>query len=117
MVESSSAGVEGAYGVADIGVGLELGGAIELVEGGRISDKMRSHYALCHVFTSTPIVEVSGVKSVKSSFLFFAATFVLRSPILTSCFSNIIVYLVSYFSSLKTAFVMTPAIHFKRHDC
>jgi hypothetical protein len=41
----------------------------------------------------------------------------LRRPILTSCFSNIIVYLASYFSSLKTAFVMTPSMHFMRHDC
>jgi hypothetical protein len=70
-------------------VGFEL---VELAGGDLISAKTRSHCGLCHAFTSAHIEDVSAVKSAKSSFLLIVATLVLRRPIFTSYFSNIITH-------------------------
>jgi hypothetical protein len=76
-----------------------------------ISCKMALQESMCGAFTLKSMFDVSAVKIVKSSFLFFTATLVVLSSVFFSCFSMMNAHHFSAFAAQMTACFVTNACH------
>jgi hypothetical protein len=76
-----------------------------------ISCKMASWESMCGAFTLKSMFDVSAVKIMKSSFLFFTATLVVLILVFFSCFSMMNAHHSSAFAAQMTTCFVTNACH------